>query len=73
VWPLYEVENGTYRLTAESAKIADGKLAKRPLTDWFSVQGRFKHLLKDKWMQLVENAQADIDAKWERLQKLCKL
>ncbi|MCL2143144.1 MAG: thiamine pyrophosphate-dependent enzyme [Methanomassiliicoccaceae archaeon] len=73
VWPLYEVENGTYRLTAESAKIADGKLAKRPLTDWFNSQGRFKHLLKDKWMSVVENAQADIDAKWEKLQKLCKL
>ena len=73
VWPLYEVENGTYRLTGESAKIADGKLAKKPLTDWLNSQGRFKHLMKDKWMQLIENAQADIDAKWERLQKLCKL
>ncbi|MDR0198724.1 MAG: pyruvate ferredoxin oxidoreductase [Methanomassiliicoccaceae archaeon] len=73
VWPLYEVENGKFRLTAESAKIADGKLAKRPLTDWLNAQGRFKHLMKDKWMQLVEDAQSDIDAKWERLQKLCKL
>ncbi|MCL1983836.1 MAG: thiamine pyrophosphate-dependent enzyme, partial [Methanomassiliicoccaceae archaeon] len=73
VWPLYEVENGNYRLTAESAKIADGKLEKKPITDWFNAQGRFKHLMKDKWMHLVENAQADVDAKWDRLQKLCKL
>ncbi|MCL2711948.1 MAG: thiamine pyrophosphate-dependent enzyme [Methanomassiliicoccaceae archaeon] len=73
VWPLYEVENGKYRLTAESARIADGKLEKRPLTEWFGAQGRFKHLMKEKWMELVENAQADIDAKWEKLQKLCKL
>ena len=73
VWPLYEVENGKYTLTGESAKIADGKLAKKPLTDWLNSQGRFKHLLKDKWMQLVEDAQADIDAKWEKLKKLCKL
>jgi len=73
VWPLYEVVNGKYTLTAESAKISDGKLEKRPLTDWFGAQGRFKHLLKDKWMQMVEKAQADIDAKWERLQKLAKL
>jgi len=73
VWPLYEFENGKFQLTAESAKIADGKLAKKPLTDWFNAQGRFKHLMKDKWMSVVENAQADIDAKWERLKKLCKL
>ncbi|MDR0778379.1 MAG: pyruvate ferredoxin oxidoreductase [Methanomassiliicoccaceae archaeon] len=73
VWPLYEVENGNYRLTAESAKIAEGKLAKRPLTDWLNAQGRFKHLMKDKWRDLIEDAQADIDKKWERLQKLCKL
>ena len=73
VWPLYEVEKGNYTLTAESARIADGKLAKRPLTDWFGSQGRFKHLLKDRWATLVSEAQADVDAKWERLQKLCKL
>ncbi|MCL1905185.1 MAG: thiamine pyrophosphate-dependent enzyme [Methanomassiliicoccaceae archaeon] len=73
VWPLYEVEKGKYHLTGESAKIADGKSEKRPITDWFNAQGRFKHLMKDKWMHLVENAQADIDARWGRLQKLCKL
>ena len=73
VWPLYEFENGKYTLTAESAKIADGRIKKRPLTDWFDAQGRFKHLMKDKWMFLVEEAQANIDAGWERLQKLCKL
>jgi len=73
VWPLYECEKGKYTLTAESAKIADGKLAKRPLTDWFNAQGRFKHLMKDKWLPLIEDAQAEVDAKWERLQKLCKI
>ncbi|MDR2866221.1 MAG: pyruvate ferredoxin oxidoreductase [Methanomassiliicoccaceae archaeon] len=73
VWPLYEYENGKYRLTGESSKIADGKIPKKPLTDWLNSQGRFKHLMKDKWMDLVGDAQADIDKKWERLQKLCKL
>ena len=73
VWPLYEYERGKYTLTAESAKIADGKLEKKPLTDWFNAQGRFKHLSKEKWAPLVQEAQAEVDAKWERLQKLCKL
>jgi pyruvate ferredoxin oxidoreductase beta subunit len=73
VWPLYEVENGKYTLTGESAKIAEGKLKKKPITDWLSSQGRFSHLMKDKCMKLVEDIQADIDAKWDWLQKLCKL
>jgi len=73
VWPLYEYENGKYSLTAESAKIAEGKLEKKPLTDWLNAQGRFRHLAKDKWSPLIKSAQADIDAKWEWLQKLCKL
>jgi len=73
VWPLYEFENGEYRLTAESAKIAEGKINKKPLTDWFNAQGRFRHLAGEKWAPLIKKAQADIDAKWEMLQKLCEL
>jgi pyruvate ferredoxin oxidoreductase beta subunit len=73
VWPLYEYEKGKFSLTAESAKIADGKLEKKPLTDWFNAQGRFRHLAKEKWAPLIKDAQADVDAKWEMLQKLCKL
>lgn len=73
VWPLYEVENGKFSLTAESVKIADGKMEKKPITDWINSQGRFKHLTKEKWIPVVEDMQASIDARWEKLLKLCKL
>ncbi len=74
VWPLYEVRNGTeYTLTAESARIADGKVEKKTVREWFAAQGRYKHLLTDKWEPLVEDIQEEVDRRWDRLIKLSKL
>jgi pyruvate ferredoxin oxidoreductase beta subunit len=73
VWPLYEYENGKLTLTADSERIAVGKQEKKPLMDWFSAQGRYKHLTKDKYIPLVQTLQERLDAKWERLLKLSKL
>ncbi len=73
VWPLYECENGEYRLTAESKRIADGVQEKKPITEWFKAQGRYKHMLKPENAELLEKVQAEIDRKWERLIKLSKL
>ena len=73
VWPLWECVNGEFKLTAESERIAEGKQEKKPVTDWINAQGRFKHLTREKYVPIVENIQADVDKKWEKLQKLCKL
>jgi len=73
VWPLYEVVDGKFALTGESAKIADGKLARKPVMDWLKSQGRFKHLTTERWSEEAEKVQAHFDAKWEKLLKLCKL
>ncbi len=73
VWPLYECENGTYRLTAESKRIADGQQEKKPITEWFQAQGRYKHMLKPENADLLKQVQEEIDRKWERLIKLSKL
>lgn len=73
VWPLYEVENGTYILTAESKRIADGKVEKKPITEWFKAQGRYKHMLKPENAELVTQIQKEIDRKWDRLVKLSNL
>ncbi|MCL2607224.1 MAG: thiamine pyrophosphate-dependent enzyme [Methanomassiliicoccaceae archaeon] len=73
VWPLYEVVDGNYELTGESLRIAEGKLEKKPIMDWFKSQGRFRHLMDDKWAKVIKGAQADVDKKWERLKKLAKL
>ncbi|MGI5965031.1 MAG: thiamine pyrophosphate-dependent enzyme [Candidatus Methanomethylophilaceae archaeon] len=72
IWPLYEVVNGEYFLTAESAKIADGKKEKKPVTDWIESQGRFKHLKGPKNAPIVEVMQAEVDRRWEKLIKLAK-
>jgi len=72
-WPLYEYENGQYKLTGETKRIADGKKEKRPVMDYLKTQGRFKHLLQDEWSYVVEEIQQGIDKRWDRLQRLCQL
>jgi pyruvate ferredoxin oxidoreductase beta subunit len=72
IWPLYEFENGTWRLTGESKRIAGGDRKKLPVSDWLKSQGRFGHLTKEKWSYVAEEIQANVDKKWEELLKLCK-
>ncbi|UAL07400.1 MAG: pyruvate ferredoxin oxidoreductase [Candidatus Methanogranum gryphiswaldense] len=74
VWPLYEIENGTdYTLSPESLKIAEGKVEKKPITEWIASQGRYKHLMNERWEPVVEEMQEKLDARWDYLLKLCKL
>ncbi|MHC1681295.1 MAG: thiamine pyrophosphate-dependent enzyme [Methanomassiliicoccales archaeon] len=73
VWPLYEYENGDWRLTGESLRIAEGSREKKPVSDWLSSQGRFKHLMKGKFTGVADEIQANVDKKWESLLKLCKM
>lgn len=65
LWPMYEVENGEWRLTYEPKK-------KKPIEDYMRLQGRFKHCFKkgNEWM--LENAQEYVDRKWEELLAKCK-
>ncbi len=72
MWPLYEYDRGVWRLTGESRRIAEGKKEKRPIADWFKAQGRFRHLLTEKWASVAEEVQANVDKKWAELQALCK-
>ena len=72
VWPLYEFERGTWRLTGESLRIAEGSRQKVPISEWLKSQGRFGHLTKDKWKFVADEIQANVDSKWQELLKLCK-
>ncbi|MEA1965173.1 MAG: LAGLIDADG family homing endonuclease [Candidatus Aerophobetes bacterium] len=47
-WPLYEVENGKYRITYKPKK------KRKPFVEWLKSQGRFKHLLKEENREIVE-------------------
>lgn len=65
VWPLYEIENGKWKLTYEPKR-------KKPVEDFLSKQGRFKHMFEpgNEWM--IENTQEYVDEQWEKLLKKCK-
>ena len=63
-WPLYEVEQGEYRLTYEPKE-------KRPVEEWLKRQGRFRHLFRPENRHVVDELQAEVDLRWARLLKLC--
>ena len=65
-WPIYEVEQGKYKLNYQPSK-------KLPVTDFFKPQGRFKHLFKPQNRKILEEIQQEVDRRWQELQKLCKL
>ncbi len=63
-WPLYEVENGKWKLTFKPGEI-------KPLKDWLFLQGRFKHLHKPENKNIVEELQNQVTKKWEELLARC--
>jgi len=58
VFPLYEVEDGRYKLTIDTGKL-------RPVEDYLKIQGRFRHL--DEAM--TEKIQQRVTEEYERLKK----
>jgi pyruvate ferredoxin oxidoreductase beta subunit len=63
MWPLYEVENGEWKLTT---KVRD----KKPIEEYLKPQGRFGHLFK-KNPEVIEAIQENVDQEWEKLLQLC--
>jgi pyruvate ferredoxin oxidoreductase beta subunit len=59
-WPLYEIENGKYRITYKPRK-------RRPLKDWLESQGRFKHLFREENKGVLEKLQREVDRKEKEL------
>lgn len=59
-WPLYEVENGKYKITYKPAK-------KLPIEEFLRPQRRFKHMFKpgNEWM--IEEFQKEVDKRWQEL------
>lgn len=62
-WPLYEIENG------KKFKVNYKPREKKPIAEWFKMQGRFKHLLKPENAQVLEQIQQVVDEEWEYLLK----
>jgi len=52
IFPLYEVDNGQYRMSMEVAKL-------RPVKDYTSLQGRFRHLSDDTINMIQKRVEED--------------
>jgi pyruvate ferredoxin oxidoreductase beta subunit len=63
-WPLFEVENGEWRLTYKPKQ-------KKPVVEWLKLQGRFRHLFKPQNEHMIDEMQAEVDRRWEHLLELC--
>ena len=62
-WPLYEIENGVYKLNYKPAKV-------KPVEEFLKPQGRFKHLFKEENKRILEKIQKHVDSEWDKLLKL---
>jgi pyruvate ferredoxin oxidoreductase beta subunit len=60
IFPLYEVENGKYKLNFDFPEL-------RPVTDYLKLQGRFRHLSEDYLAKIQERVTADYAALKERV------
>ena len=52
MFPLYEVENGVYKMSIDLPKL-------RPLKDYLKIQGRFRHLSDDIIAQIQERVELE--------------
>jgi pyruvate ferredoxin oxidoreductase beta subunit len=66
VWPLYEVENGNYKLNYKPKE-------KKSILEWIKPQGRFRHLFKEENAWVLEEFQKKVDEEWEELNRLSSL
>lgn len=62
IFPLYEVENGVYRITFKPESLI-------PVEDYIKGQGRFRHLTDKE----IGEIQDRVNREWERLNKLCEI
>ncbi|MBU1026303.1 MAG: pyruvate ferredoxin oxidoreductase [Candidatus Margulisbacteria bacterium] len=65
IWPLYEVENGKYKLSYKPKE-------KKPVTEFLKVQDRFRHLKKPGNEAIIESIQKETDRRWEALLAKCE-
>jgi len=59
VFPLYEIENGKYKITVEPSPL-------RPVQEYFKLQGRFRHLSEGNIKEIQEKVTKDFEALKEK-------
>jgi len=63
-WPLYEVENGVWKLNYKPRE-------KKPIVEFLKAQGRFSHLFQPEFKHVIDEIQAKIDEEWDKLVARC--
>jgi pyruvate ferredoxin oxidoreductase beta subunit len=63
-WPLYEVEDGKWKLTHRPKE-------KLPIEEFLKPQGRFRHLFSEENKHIIGELQAEVDRKWQQLLERC--
>jgi len=63
-WPLYEVEDGQWKLTYRPKE-------KLPVEEFLKPQGRFRHLFSEQNKHIISELQAEVDRKWKQLLQRC--
>jgi pyruvate ferredoxin oxidoreductase beta subunit len=66
-WPLFEVEDGEWRMTTRRVT-RENRL---PVEEFLKPQGRFKHLFKEENADLLAEIQADVDRYLDYVMKRC--
>lgn len=64
IWPLYEVTDGTWKLSGGARK-------KVPVRDYLAAQGRFRHITNGQHDEVIDHIQKKVDAEWQQLQNRC--
>jgi len=62
-FPLYEVENGRYKLSVKVPKPV-------PLEEFLKPQGRFRHLFQPQFMQDLEELRRQVENNWSGILRL---
>ena len=63
-WPLFEVENGKWKLNYKPKKYV-------PIEEFLKPQGRFRHLFAPGNEETIKRIQEDVDQKWLALLERC--
>lgn len=62
-WPLYEIENGEYKMNWEPKAL-------KPVAEFLKTQGRFKHLFSEKNKPVLEKIQKTVNEEFAKLANL---
>lgn len=65
-FPLYEVEKGITSLSFDP----EAKNKKIPVSDWLKMMGRTRHLCEDKYTDVLNSIQQEVDSRWKRLKTM---